>query len=243
MEFVYGLYEQYTTVGDSCLNRQIFDSFKELEKKEKRKKRICATEQTGERVLTQKPETQSMAEYGPLQKAADAGEQEYADRRRGLLSFLGSRRKKMEAISYQEILQRQVGMQTLEAVSEEITYAKEESCKAKEEEEYGRTVYLEDQSRERTRGLYRENGELAVKIEKLPFVIGKKREEVDYVLEDRSVSRIHARILEEEGRIYLEDLNSTNGTFKNGLRMQPYEKRRLEKGDELRFGKAEYTFC
>ncbi len=243
VEFVYGLYEQYTTVGDSCLNRQIFDSFKELEKKEKRKKRICATEQTGERVLTQKPETQSMAEYGPLQKAADAGEQEYADRRRGLLSFLGSRRKKMEAISYQEILQRQVGMQTLEAVSEEITYAKEESCKAKEEEEYGRTVYLEDQSRERTRGLYRENGELAVKIEKLPFVIGKKREEVDYVLEDRSVSRIHARILEEEGRIYLEDLNSTNGTFKNGLRMQPYEKRRLEKGDELRFGKAEYTFC
>ena len=243
VEFVYGLYEQYTTVGDSCLNRQIFDSFKELEKKEKCKKRISATEQTGERVLTQKPETQSMAEYGPLQKAADAGEQEYADRRRGLLSFLGSRRKKMEAISYQEILQRQVGMQTLEAVSEEITYAKEESCKAKEEEEYGRTVYLEDQSRERTRGLYRENGELAVKIEKLPFVIGKKREEVDYVLEDRSVSRIHARILEEEGRIYLEDLNSTNGTFKNGLRMQPYEKRRLEKGDELRFGKAEYTFC
>ena len=95
---------------------------------------------------------------------------------------------------------------------------------------------------ERARGLYRENGELAVKIDKLPFVIGKKREEADYVLEDRSVSRIHARILEEEGRIYLEDLNSTNGTFKNGLRMQPYEKRRLERGDELRFGKVEYTF-
>ena len=81
-----------------------------------------------------------------------------------------------------------------------------------------------------------------MQIEKLPFVIGKKKEEVDYVLGDRSVSRIHARILEENGNIYLEDLNSTNGTFKNGLRMQPYEKRRLEKNDELRFGKVEYIF-
>ena len=131
----------------------------------------------------------------------------------------------------------------MEAVGEEIIYGKEEAGQAEEDgEEYGRTVYVEEHAGERARGLYRENGELAVKIDKLPFVIGKKREEADYVLEDRSVSRIHARILEEEGRIYLEDLNSTNGTFKNGLRMQPYEKRRLERGDELRFGKVEYTF-
>lgn len=81
-----------------------------------------------------------------------------------------------------------------------------------------------------------------MEIDRLPFVIGKKKEEVDYALEDRSVSRIHARILEEDGILYLEDLNSTNGTYKNGLRMQPYEKRRLERDDELRFGMAEYTF-
>ena len=90
--------------------------------------------------------------------------------------------------------------------------------------------------------MYRDNGELAVEIDRLPFVIGKKKEEADYALEDRSVSRIHARILEEDGILYLEDLNSTNGTYKNGLRMQPYEKRRLERDDELRFGMAEYTF-
>lgn len=237
VEFVYGLYEQYTAAGDSCLNRQIFDNFRELEKQEKRRKKMSAAEQTEERVLTREPDEQLTPEYSAGQKAADAGEQEYADRRKGLLSFLGGRRKKTDVISYQDILQRQVEARTLEAVSEEITYAKDD------EEEYGRTVYVEEQSGERTRGLYRENGELAVKIDKLPFVIGKKRGEADYVLEDRSVSRIHARILEEEGRIYLEDLNSTNGTFKNGLRMQPYEKRRLEKGDELRFGKVEYTFC
>lgn len=129
-------------------------------------------------------------------------------------------------------------MQTLSAVSEEFIYGSEEQ---EGEGEYGRTVYLEPQ-KEQSRGLYRNNGELAVRIDKLPFVIGKKRDEVDYTLEDRSASRLHARILEENGCIYLEDLNSTNGTFKNGLRMQPYEKRRLEKDDEICFGKDEYIF-
>ena len=127
-------------------------------------------------------------------------------------------------------------MQAQSAVSEERVYGGEE-----EGEEYGRTVYLEPQ-KEQSRGLYRDNGELAVRIDSLPFVIGKKKDEVDYVLTDRSASRLHARILEENGCIYLEDLNSTNGTFKNGLRMHPYEKRRLEKDDELRFGKEEYIF-
>ncbi len=240
VEFVYGLYEQYTSAGDACLSRQIYENFKEVEKREKQRLRTPVTEQT---VESQEPKQQAVQEYIARQKAAEVPEQEYTDRRKGLFAFLGGRRRKTEDISYQEILRRQVGMQALGAVSEEITYAKEEDGQEEEDgEEYGRTVYLEEQQKIQTRGLYRDNGELEVRIDKLPFVIGKKRGEVDYVLEDRSVSRIHARILEEEGRIYLEDLNSTNGTYKNGLRMQPYEKRRLEKDDELRFGKVEYTF-
>lgn len=242
VEFVYSLYEQYTVAGDSCLSRQIFESFKEVEKKEKRRQRIQVTERTVERESTQEPEQQLTQEVISRQKAVEVPEQEYADKRKGILSFLGGRRKKTDVISYQEILQRQVSMQTLDAVGEKMAYGMEEDNKEDESEEYGRTVYLEEQQKEQTRGLYRDNGELAVRIDKLPFVIGKKRDEVDYALEDRSVSRIHARILEEDGYIYLEDLNSTNGTFKNGLRMQPYEKRRLEKDDELRFGKVEYTF-
>jgi len=242
VEFVYSLYEQFTAAGDSCLSHQIFENFKEVEKKEKRRQRKPEIERTVERELTQEPERQLAQGFIARQRADEVTEQEYADKRKGILSFLGNRRKKTEAISYQEILRRQVSMRTLGAVSEELTYGKEEGCKEGEDEEYGRTVYLEEQQKEQTRGLYRDNGELAVRIDKLPFVIGKKREEVDYALEDRSVSRIHARILEEDGFIYLEDLNSTNGTFKNGLRMQPYERRRLEKGDELRFGKVEYTF-
>ncbi len=64
----------------------------------------------------------------------------------------------------------------------------------------------------------------------------------DLVLLDYSASRVHARIVQENEVFYLEDLNSTNGTYKNGLRMQPYEKRKLESGDELKFGKTEYIY-
>lgn len=239
VEFVYALHDQYATAGDACLNRQIFEDFKEVEKKEKQRRKSLATEETTEPESMQEPAT-TLA-YDTLPKTKEVSETGDGDRRKGFLSFLGGRRKKQDPVSYQEVLRQQVGMQVLGAVSEESVYGKDEDMEI-EEEEYGRTVYLEEQRQEQVRGLYRDNGELAVRIDKLPFVIGKKREEVDYALDDRSVSRVHARILEENGIFYLEDLNSTNGTYKNGLRMQPYEKRQLEKDDELRFGRTEYIF-
>ena len=95
---------------------------------------------------------------------------------------------------------------------------------------------------EKIHGLYTPEGRLLASIDKSTMSIGKKKEEVDCVLEDTSVSRIHARITDDKGDIYLEDLNSTNGTFKNGLRMQPYEKRKLETGDEIKCGKVILIF-
>ena len=83
---------------------------------------------------------------------------------------------------------------------------------------------------------------MIIQLDKNSITIGKKKEEADLVLEDVSVSRMHARIIKEQDGMYLEDLNSTNGTFKNGLRMQPYEKRKLEEGDEIRFGKKDFVY-
>ena len=74
------------------------------------------------------------------------------------------------------------------------------------------------------------------------IILGKKREEVDVCLEDISVSRIHARVVKEEEKVYIEDLNSTNGTLINGQRLQPYEKRKLEEGDEIKCGKTVLIF-
>ena len=66
----------------------------------------------------------------------------------------------------------------------------------------------------------------SLSLEQPSLSVGKKKGEVDLVLQDASVSRMHARITNEEGDTYLEDLNSTNGTFQNGQRMRPYEKKK-----------------
>ena len=94
----------------------------------------------------------------------------------------------------------------------------------------------------RIRRLYTPEGEFVASVDKASLSIGKKKGEVDVVLDDSSVSRMHARIVREKEDYYLEDLNATNGTFKNGLRMQPYEKRKLEPGDEIKCGRVILIF-
>jgi pSer/pThr/pTyr-binding forkhead associated (FHA) protein len=54
--------------------------------------------------------------------------------------------------------------------------------------------------------------------------------------ERSGVSRRHARLLRRADGIYLEDLNSTNFTFLNGLRLQPGQAYPLKDGDEIRLG-------
>jgi signal transduction histidine kinase/pSer/pThr/pTyr-binding forkhead associated (FHA) protein len=52
-------------------------------------------------------------------------------------------------------------------------------------------------------------------------------------LHDTEVSRQHAEIVQAEGTIILSDLNSSNGTFVNGRRVQ---KHRLVSGDQIQVG-------
>ncbi|WP_026517799.1 DUF6382 domain-containing protein [Butyrivibrio sp. MC2021] len=89
--------------------------------------------------------------------------------------------------------------------------------------------------------LYSRNLDKTVRIclDKLPLTIGKMEGCVDKVLKDMSVSRIHCRIFRDEdsGRLALVDLNSTNGTFKNGLKLTPQEKNYIDEGDEVRIGR------
>ena len=73
-------------------------------------------------------------------------------------------------------------------------------------------------------------------------VIGKKEDEVDLFIDDEGVSRMHARIFKSGEDYYIEDLNSTNGTFKNGLRLKPYEQRKLSAGDELKLAARKIIF-
>lgn len=82
-----------------------------------------------------------------------------------------------------------------------------------------------------------------ISLAELPCVVGKMREYVDQVLDDASVSRMHARFgVDEEGKMSVRDLNSTNGTWLNGERLQPNESRRVETGDHIRLGRVEFVY-
>ncbi|HUY70830.1 MAG TPA: FHA domain-containing protein, partial [Gaiellaceae bacterium] len=58
-------------------------------------------------------------------------------------------------------------------------------------------------------------------------------------LDDVTVSRNHAVLVERDGAFYAEDQGSLNGTFVNRRRIDSV---RLENGDELQIGKYRMTF-
>lgn len=60
---------------------------------------------------------------------------------------------------------------------------------------------------------------------------------------EAKVSRRHARITMNDGKYYLEDLGSTNGTFINrGKRLPPGTRQQLNDGDEIIVGKTFLRF-
>ncbi len=109
--------------------------------------------------------------------------------------------------------------------------------------ESGNTVFFEKNDAEghKLYALDRKN-KTHIELYKFPYTVGKMAGYVDLVLPDDSVSRIHARFDKQGDTVLLTDLNSTNGTFKNGLRMQPQETVEIEPGDEIRFGKLNYCY-
>jgi hypothetical protein len=51
------------------------------------------------------------------------------------------------------------------------------------------------------------------------------------------VGRRHAQLIWKDGQVYLEDLESVNGTAVNRRRLTPRQPQALESGDEIRLGK------
>ncbi len=73
-------------------------------------------------------------------------------------------------------------------------------------------------------------------------IIGKSGELSDRVIPRATVSRVHARIRFSEGTCYIMDVNSRNGTFRNGEILPGGEEVRISDGDEISFADAGYRF-
>lgn len=60
--------------------------------------------------------------------------------------------------------------------------------------------------------------------------------------EDGGVSRVHAKLLVNNGQYLLEDQNSTNFTYLNRQRLQPKVPTPVKDGDEIRLGRVSLRF-
>jgi FHA domain len=69
--------------------------------------------------------------------------------------------------------------------------------------------------------------------------IGRSRD-ADVQIEDRYASGVHARIFSRDGRSYVEDMSSTNGTLLNDAELKGEAE--LLDGDIVRIGDTEFRF-
>lgn len=97
--------------------------------------------------------------------------------------------------------------------------------------------------------------EIDVKFKDGHFIIGRETRNgestgADYEFSNEiiPISRLHAKISVHQGGFYLEDLGSSNGTFINSTKIEPYKPYKIEDGDKIAFAIAylknsiEYTF-
>lgn len=78
-------------------------------------------------------------------------------------------------------------------------------------------------------------------LEKGSYIIGKNHK-VKIRIDKDTVSQFHARIEYYEDHYYIEDLNSTNGTYVNEQPLSYKTRRQLQNGDSIRFGDVRYEF-
>ena len=94
------------------------------------------------------------------------------------------------------------------------------------------------------------NGVLAGRIFQLgdEVMVGRQKEKASLSessgisLPDSRVSRRHARVFTQDGHYFLEDLNSTNGTFLNAHNVAKQEPVMLREGNNVQVGETHLRF-
>ena len=92
-------------------------------------------------------------------------------------------------------------------------------------------------------GLLRLSTREMIRIESERFLIGSSAQKADYaVTGNRKVSRVHAAVICDRGKFYLEDMGSTNGTVVRGRRLDSGERVQLENGTEFSLADEKFVF-
>lgn len=71
-------------------------------------------------------------------------------------------------------------------------------------------------------------------------IVGRDKKDADYRLPTTQISRVHACLYRQNMEVYIEDRDSTNGTYVNSMRIPAMELIRLNKGDVVSFANEEF---
>lgn len=141
-----------------------------------------------------------------------------------------------------EILKRKEKKENRE-VKQDCRFIPTDESSMQQESEVGNTVFIPwtESCENKLYGMDRKN-KYHIDLGKLPLTVGKLAGMVDMIIDEQSISRMHARFSRSGNRIYITDLNSTNGTFRNGMRLEPNASELIEPGDEIRLGKLKFIY-
>lgn len=159
------------------------------------------------------------------------------------------RDKKEYSHSDRKIL-KQMEQESYEINTASYRNSEEDAENRKKESYYQETIVLKENRYEEERVLveklkkFSNKKPLYIQLTEFPYIIGKVSGKVDQIIDDKSISRIHAQFIMPDNTdfVYLQDLNSTNGTFKNGIALEANEVVLLSAEDEITFGKVSFTY-
>ena len=81
-----------------------------------------------------------------------------------------------------------------------------------------------------------------IPLREFPFVVGRKEDICNYTVVDTLVSRQHFELYMKDNKVYIKDLNSSNGTYVNEEIIEGYEECLLKDGSIIRVGNQTFKF-
>lgn len=153
---------------------------------------------------------------------SDAGKESHKRKRK--------RSKRRKTVDYSQILERE---QDMALMAENLHQPSYTEC------------FSEDTLRDLWELIYKGDGlEMDFQLEQFPYLVGTDAEKSQGILQARTVSRVHAGLTMNSDKLYLEDFNSTNGTYLNHRMIPMNTPVELHPGDRIVFATEEYmVYC
>lgn len=143
---------------------------------------------------------------------------------------------KNKAVTMQQTMQQQIMQQAMQGSMDGTTVLSDDGISVQQIQQMQPVNY-------HFASLTRQVTGEKIELRKPSFVLGKNPEKSDYaVAGNTNISRIHAVITTRNGRYYVMDQNSTNGTFINGRIIKAGQETEILPGDCLMLANEEFIF-